>query len=239
MEGNNLSSYNESIQLDTSVSAPDRGIIEANNSVVLMVRTLDETKRTAILTAAKLIFVRDGVDNSKMSDVAAQAGVAPGTLYLYFENKEALASAIGNDFFARLVNQLVEEMQKVENPDDIKHLIDWAADISEKERVLLAMAKERSSATKKKKEGHQQKINLVAEVLSDLIERGVIRPYGDALILAELVLSLVRRIIMSQVLFGDETTTDLKAGAIDVLQHVLFDDVTVAASQLLKRKQSR
>jgi AcrR family transcriptional regulator len=202
-----------------------------------MVRTLDETKRTAILTAAKSIFVRDGVANSKMSDIASEAGVAPGTLYLYFENKEALASAIGDDFFAQLVNQLVEEMQKIEGPDDIEGLIDWAADVGEQERVLLAMAKERSHAPKRKKEGHQRKVDQVAGALSGLIERGVIRPYGDASVLAELLLSLLRRIIMARVLFDDETTIELKAGAVIVLQHVLFDDVTVAANQLLKRKK--
>ncbi|MDR3613313.1 MAG: TetR/AcrR family transcriptional regulator [Candidatus Obscuribacterales bacterium] len=202
-----------------------------------MVRTLDETKRTAILTAAKLIFVRDGVANAKMSDIASEAGVAPGTLYLYFENKEALASAIGDDFFARLIRQLVEEMQRIEGPDDIAGLIEWAAKVGEQERVLLATAKERSHAPNSKKEGHQRKVSQVAGALAGLIERGVIRPYGDASVLAEFFLSLLRRIIMARVLFGDETTTELKAGAVTILQHLLFDDVTVAANQLLKRKK--
>jgi AcrR family transcriptional regulator len=171
-----------------------------------------------------------------MSEIASLASVAPGTLYLYFENKEALASAIGEDFFSRLVTQLVEEIKKIKEPDDIVGLVDWAAHVGEQERVLLAMAKERSHVPKQKKQGHQRKVDQVAGTLSDLIEQGIIRPYGDAFVLAELLLSLLRRIIMSQVLFGDDTTTELKSGAVTVLQHVLFEDVTVAANHLLKRK---
>jgi AcrR family transcriptional regulator len=43
-----------------------------------------------ILDAATRVFARTGLENSKMSDVAAEAGVSQGTLYLYVESKEAL-----------------------------------------------------------------------------------------------------------------------------------------------------
>ena len=59
-----------------------------------MVRTLDPRKRTTILKAARTIFLKDGYASTKMSDIASEAGVAPGTLYLYFESKEALFKAL-------------------------------------------------------------------------------------------------------------------------------------------------
>lgn len=43
-----------------------------------------------ILEAATRVFARTGLENSKMSDVAAEAGVSQGTLYNYVESKEAL-----------------------------------------------------------------------------------------------------------------------------------------------------
>ncbi|MFN0247392.1 MAG: TetR/AcrR family transcriptional regulator [Kofleriaceae bacterium] len=43
-----------------------------------------------ILEAATRVFARSGLDKTKMSDVAAEAGVSHGTLYLYVESKEAL-----------------------------------------------------------------------------------------------------------------------------------------------------
>ena len=43
-----------------------------------------------ILDAAMRVFARAGLAGSKMSDVAAEAGVSQGTLYNYVESKEAL-----------------------------------------------------------------------------------------------------------------------------------------------------
>ena len=53
-----------------------------------MARTLDPLKRTNILKVARAIFMRDGYSSAKMSDIASEAGVAPGTLYLYFDSKK-------------------------------------------------------------------------------------------------------------------------------------------------------
>lgn len=51
--------------------------------------------RPAELTAAALeFFVDKGYAATRLEDVAAAAGVSKGTLYLYFENKEALFKAV-------------------------------------------------------------------------------------------------------------------------------------------------
>src|SRR3954453_14365159 len=47
-------------------------------------------KRKLILDAAELIFARHGFFAAKVSDVAKEAGVADGTIYLYFKNKDDL-----------------------------------------------------------------------------------------------------------------------------------------------------
>lgn len=47
-------------------------------------------KRERILSAAERIFARHGFFAAKVSDVAKEAGVADGTIYLYFKNKDDL-----------------------------------------------------------------------------------------------------------------------------------------------------
>lgn len=47
-----------------------------------------------ILTAALAVFVDRGFAATKLEDVARKAGVTKGTIYLYYENKEALFKAI-------------------------------------------------------------------------------------------------------------------------------------------------
>src|SRR4051812_43795050 len=47
-------------------------------------------KRDRILSAAERIFARHGFFAAKVSDVAKEAGVADGTIYLYFKSKDDL-----------------------------------------------------------------------------------------------------------------------------------------------------
>lgn len=47
-------------------------------------------KRGRILDAAERIFARDGFFAAKVADVAREAGVADGTIYLYFKSKDDL-----------------------------------------------------------------------------------------------------------------------------------------------------
>jgi AcrR family transcriptional regulator len=55
-----------------------------------MARSRPPDRLDQILRAATRVFARTGLENSKMSDVAAEAGVSQGTLYNYVESKEAL-----------------------------------------------------------------------------------------------------------------------------------------------------
>jgi TetR/AcrR family fatty acid metabolism transcriptional regulator len=53
-------------------------------------------KYEAILRAAIKVFARSGFFNSKVADVAREAGVADGTVYLYFKNKDDILVSIFN-----------------------------------------------------------------------------------------------------------------------------------------------
>lgn len=51
-------------------------------------------REDAIVTAASEIFLKKGMRAAKMAEIASAAGLAEGTLYLYFKNKEALFAAV-------------------------------------------------------------------------------------------------------------------------------------------------
>lgn len=58
-------------------------------------RRLRKDARPSELTAAALdLFVEKGFSATRLDDVAKRAGVSKGTLYLYFDNKEALFKAV-------------------------------------------------------------------------------------------------------------------------------------------------
>jgi TetR/AcrR family transcriptional regulator, mexJK operon transcriptional repressor len=60
----------------------------------MTIREGSTVKRTAILAAARDLFVRQGVDRVSMDAVAAQAGVSKRTVYDYFGDKRRLFLAI-------------------------------------------------------------------------------------------------------------------------------------------------
>src|SRR6266513_4956134 len=51
-------------------------------------------KREAILRAAIRVFANNGYFNSKVADIAREAGIADGTVYLYFRSKEEILHSI-------------------------------------------------------------------------------------------------------------------------------------------------
>ncbi len=50
-----------------------------------------EARRRSIIDAATTVFSRKGIELATMAEVAAEAGISPGAIYRYFENKEQLA----------------------------------------------------------------------------------------------------------------------------------------------------
>jgi TetR/AcrR family transcriptional regulator, fatty acid metabolism regulator protein len=53
-----------------------------------------EVYRDAILAAAERVFARSGFSGTRMADVAKAAGLATGTLYNYFANRDELLSSL-------------------------------------------------------------------------------------------------------------------------------------------------
>ena len=54
----------------------------------------NDKRRLKILRAATAVIIRQGYDKTTMSDIAEEAGVSRGTVYLYFKGKEELFEAL-------------------------------------------------------------------------------------------------------------------------------------------------
>jgi len=62
-----------------------------------MPRTRTDDKRQRILDAAVRVFARKGYFASRVADVAKAAGIADGTVYLYFKSKEDVLVSLFDD----------------------------------------------------------------------------------------------------------------------------------------------
>ncbi len=65
-----------------------------------------DTRRQAILDAALSVFAEHGFEAARLDEVAARAGVAKGTLYLYFQHKEALFEELIRGAVAPVIDTL-------------------------------------------------------------------------------------------------------------------------------------
>jgi AcrR family transcriptional regulator len=58
-----------------------------------------DMRQRQLLDAALRVFSKDGFDGASVASIADEAGVAKGSVYLYFDSKEALAGDLVRDVF--------------------------------------------------------------------------------------------------------------------------------------------
>ncbi len=80
----------------------------------VMTRT-QQRRREDIVQAALRVFDRDGFEGARIDDVAAEADVAKGTVYLYFKNKQALLEGVIHG----VVKPAVDAVEEVAEHTDI------------------------------------------------------------------------------------------------------------------------
>ena len=76
----------------------------------------DPDKPQQIVEAAIRVFARNGYYNSRVSDIAREAGIASGTIYLYFKTKEEILVTLFRDKMAAFVAQLRREIAGEPDP---------------------------------------------------------------------------------------------------------------------------
>ena len=69
-------------------------------------------KRDRILRAAVKVFAKSGFHATRVSEVAKAAGVADGTIYLYFKSKEELLVSLFEDRVQKLLQFMKDELPK-------------------------------------------------------------------------------------------------------------------------------
>jgi len=80
-------------------------------------------KRERILTAAERIFARSGFFAAKVSDVAKEAGVADGTIYLYFKSKDDLLISLFERRMQQVNDTLRAAVAGIKSPREQLHAL--------------------------------------------------------------------------------------------------------------------
>jgi TetR/AcrR family fatty acid metabolism transcriptional regulator len=76
----------------------------------------DRGKHDQIIEAAVKIFAKKGFYNAKVSEIAREASVADGTIYLYFKNKDDILISLFEEKMHFWIEQVEEVVSKVDDP---------------------------------------------------------------------------------------------------------------------------
>lgn len=85
------------------------------------VRTAKQATTRQILDAAASLFAERHYHQVRMDDLASRAGVAKGTLYGHFKDKEDLYHALIVDGLTRLLRRFEESLQGLDSPEAKVH----------------------------------------------------------------------------------------------------------------------
>ncbi|KAA3656907.1 MAG: TetR/AcrR family transcriptional regulator [Calditrichaeota bacterium] len=178
-------------------------------------------KRDRILHAAAKIFATNGFYHAKISQIARTAGVADGTIYLYFKNKDEILITVFEESVGRIIKDFREQLAVLDSPvhklNKFAHLhlqmVETQPDIA----AMVQLELRQSNKFIKEYAGSSiaDYLNLIDEILEEGQEKNLIRKD-------------IHRGIAKRVLFGalDEFSTVL------ILAKNKKYDLTESANQI-------
>jgi TetR/AcrR family transcriptional regulator, fatty acid metabolism regulator protein len=131
-------------------------------------------KYEAILRAAIKVFSRSGFFNSKVADVAREAGVADGTVYLYFKNKDDILVSIFNHVMDEALAMGRKQLEKISDPlEKLKQIVHAHLDLLGRDRDLAVVFQvELRSSTKFMEQFSATKVTEYLDQIRGVIEEG-------------------------------------------------------------------
>ena len=150
-------------------------------------------KREAILRAAIRVFANNGYFNSKVADIAREAGVADGTVYLYFKSKEEILHSI---FDRSMAEAIADGQQRLQGVTDAREKLRRIAQmhlerLSADRDLAVVFQVELRGSTKFMEEfsaaGFGEYLNIIRETFEEGQRSGVFRTDLNAKVVAKIL----------------------------------------------------
>ena len=143
-----------------------------------MVRTMGKKKNSEkyyrIIQAATKIFARKGFYQSKISEIAREAQVADGTIYIYFENKDDILISLFEEQMKVVLDNMVSQISREDNP--AKKLEKFALThlelIEQNQNMAEIIQVEVRQSSKFMKEYKNEKFAEYLDLIRDIIREG-------------------------------------------------------------------
>jgi TetR/AcrR family fatty acid metabolism transcriptional regulator len=146
-----------------------------------MSKRKNNDKYFSIIRAATKIFAKKGFYQAKISEIAREAGVADGTIYIYFQNKDDILICLFEEQMKDVLDNMVDQISRLEDPAKklerfaLAHLklIEQNKDMAE---IIQVEVRQSGKFMKEyKNEKFIQYLDLIAEIIKQGQEKGVFR----------------------------------------------------------------
>jgi TetR/AcrR family fatty acid metabolism transcriptional regulator len=167
-------------------------------------RTVD--KRAVILDAALKTFVKRGYPETRVSEIAAEAKVAEGTLYNYFQSKEDLLLALFDEKWGGIIDNIRKKISRLDDPNKkLKVMFSLVVRMFRKDRhlaeIFLIDVKQSSIFLKNYPVNRVVEfIDLIEEILEEGKRRGIYRKDLDTHVAKMIIFGAAQGILLSWVL---------------------------------------
>ncbi|MGG0413287.1 TetR/AcrR family transcriptional regulator [Peribacillus simplex] len=159
-------------------------------------------KYNQIIDAAVIVIAQNGYYQAQVSKIAKQAGVADGTIYLYFKNKEDILISLFHEKMGYFVEQIEEELKGKTTASDKLHVLIQKHFQNLSEDVNLAIVTQLELRQSNKE--LRLRINDVLRGYLNLIDQIIIEGKENGEFLPDLNNLLARQMIFGTI---DETVT--------------------------------
>ncbi len=140
-----------------------------------------EEKYRMILNAAKHVFAMEGFYNSKVSEIAREAHVADGTIYLYFKNKDDILISLFEEELNRIITTVKSRLENITDPrEKIITFCDNHLTMIETDRALAEVIQVELRQSNKFMREYKNKhflayLNIIADIVAQGQEQGLFR----------------------------------------------------------------
>ncbi len=139
-----------------------------------MSKRKDNEKYHKIIDAATKVFARNGFYQSKISQIAKEAGVADGTIYIYFENKDDILISLFEEQMKAVLDNMARQISTVEHPaEKLKKFASTHLGLIEKNKDMAEIIQvELRQSGKFMKEYKNERFQEYLDIIEDIIREG-------------------------------------------------------------------
>ena len=165
------------------------------------------------MKAARTVFERDGYLNARLTDITAEAGLATGSFYTYFTNKEEVFAAVLAEVQEEMLHPHVREMSDSDDPVALIEAGNRAYLLAyQRNAALMRLLEQVANIDDDVRELRRRRGLAFAErnanSIRDLQARGLADPELDPFLAASALSAMVGRIAYSTYVVGEAWELD-------------------------------